>query len=194
MRNIMQIKNLVLLLSAILIVNCAGNAPSIGETIENQQSNESETKIVEEEVKVETFTVQEPEAPPLPVTVFEPYMIKRGDYLIKIASREYGDSSMWRDIYEWNKEEIGSDPNKIYPYNFLSLKREASKAKNCELEFFDYQIQAGDTAWSLASEVYGDELAWVIIYMDNERLIRNSDGVLQPGTIFKMRKKLDTSS
>ena len=194
MRNIMQIKNLVLLLSAILIVNCAGNAPSIGETIENQQSNESETKIVEEEVKVETFTVQEPEAPPLPVTVFEPYMIKRGDYLIKIASREYGDSSMWRAIYEWNKEEIGSDPNKIYPYNFLSLKREASKAKNCELEFFDYQIQAGDTAWSLASEVYGDELAWVIIYMDNERLIRNSDGVLQPGTIFKMRKKLDPCS
>ena len=190
----MQITNLVLLLSAILIVNCAGNAPSIGETIENQQSNESETKIVEEEVKVETFTVQEPEAPPLPVTVFEPYMIKRGDYLIKIASREYGDSSMWRDIYEWNKEEIGSDPNKIYPYNFLSLKREASKAKNCELEFFDYQIQAGDTAWSLASEVYGDELAWVIIYMDNERLIRNSDGVLQPGTIFKMRKKLDPCS
>ena len=143
---------------------------------------------------METFTVQEPEAPPLPVTVFEPYMIKRGDYLIKIASREYGDSSMWRDIYEWNKEEIGSDPNKIYPYNFLSLKRESSKAKNCELDFFDYQIQSGDTAWSLASDIYGDELSWVIIYMDNERLIRNSDGVLQPGTIFKMRKKLDPCS
>ena len=77
----MQIKKLVLLLSAILIVNCAGTAPSVGEKIENQQSNESETKIVEEEVKVETFIVQEPEAPPLPVTVFEPYMIKRGDYL-----------------------------------------------------------------------------------------------------------------
>ena len=50
------------------------------------------------------------------------------------------------------------------------------------------------TAWSLASEIYGDELAWVIIYMDNERLIRNSDGILQPGTIFKMRKKLDPCS
>ena len=44
----MQIKNLVLLLSTILIVNCAGTAPSVGEKIENQQSNESETKIVEE--------------------------------------------------------------------------------------------------------------------------------------------------
>ena len=43
-------------------------------------------------------------------------------------------------------------------------------------------------------EIYGDELAWVIIYMDNERLIRNNDGVLQPGTVFKMRKKLDPCS
>jgi nucleoid-associated protein YgaU len=194
MRNIMKIKKFVLLLGTLLIINCAGTAPSVGEEISNQESTESDTKIVEEEVKVETFTVQQPEAPPLPVTVFEPYMIKRGDYLIKIASREYGNSSMWREIYEWNKEEIGSDPNKIYPYNFLSLKREASKAKNCDLEFFDYQIQSGDTAWGLADEIYGDELAWVIIYMDNERLIRNNDGVLQPGTVFKMRKKLDPCS
>ena len=44
----MQIKNLVLLLSTILIVNCAGTSPSVGEKVDNQQSNESETKIVEE--------------------------------------------------------------------------------------------------------------------------------------------------
>ena len=193
-RNTMKIKEFVLLLSTLLIINCAGTAPSVGEEMSSQESTESDTRVVEEEVKVETFTVQEPEAPPLPVTVFEPYMIKRGDYLIKIASREYGDSSMWREIYEWNKEEIGSAPNKIYPYNFLSLQRESSKAKNCDLEFFDYQIQSGDTAWGLADEIYGDELAWVIIYMDNERLIRNNDGVLQPGTVFKMRKKLDPCS
>ena len=190
----MKIKKFVLLLGTLLIINCAGTTPGVGEKISNQESTKSDTKIVEEEVKVESFTVQHLEAPPLPVIVFEPYMIKRGDYLFKIASREYGNSSMWREIYEWNKEEIGSDPNKIYPYNFLSLKREASKAKNCDLEFFDYQIQSGDTAWDLADEIYGDELAWVIIYMDNERLIRNNDGVLQPGTIFKMRKKLDPCS
>ena len=190
----MKIKEFFLLLSTLLIINCAGTAPNIGEEIKSQKSTESDSKVVEEEIKVETFTVQELEAPPLPVTVFEPYMIKRGDYLIKIASREYGDSSMWREIYEWNKEEIGPNPDKIYPYNFLSLQREASKAKNCDLEFFDYQIQSGDTAWGLADEIYGDELAWVIIYMDNERLIRNNDGVLQPGTIFKMRKKLDPCS
>ena len=42
----MQIKNLVLLLSAVLIINCAGTAPSVGEKIENQQSNESEKRLL----------------------------------------------------------------------------------------------------------------------------------------------------
>ena len=87
-RNTMKIKEFVLLLSTLLIINCAGTAPSVGEEMSSQESTESDTRVVEEEVKVETFTVQESEAPPLPVTVFEPYMIKRGDYLIKIASRE----------------------------------------------------------------------------------------------------------
>ena len=190
----MKNNKFVLLLGALLIMNCSGTIPNVGNEVAVQETPDRGEEVVKQEVSVETFTIQEPESPPLPVTVFEPYMIKRGDYLIKIASREYGNSSMWREIYEWNKEEIGSDPNKIYPYNFLSLKREASKAKNCDLEFFDYQIQSGDTAWDLADEIYGDELAWVIIYMDNERLIRNNDGVLQPGTIFKMRKKLDPCS
>ena len=75
--------------------------------------------------------------------------------------------------------------------NFLSLKRESTDVRDCEPEFFDYTIQSGDTAWNLAQRVYGDELAWVIIYVDNAQLIKSTDGVLQPGTTFKMRKKLD---
>ena len=86
--------------------------------------------------------MQEPESPPLPVTVFEPYMIKRGDFLTKIALREYGDASMWRDIYSWNKDEIGDNPDRLYPYNFLSLKRESTDVRDCEPEFFDYTIQS----------------------------------------------------
>ena len=42
MRNIMQIRNLILLFGAILIVNCAGNAPSVGEEIVTKQSGKYE--------------------------------------------------------------------------------------------------------------------------------------------------------
>ena len=66
--------------------------------------------------------------------------------------------------------------------------------KNCELEFFEYTVQSGDTAWSLAERIYNDELAWVVIYMDNAKVIKNNSGVLQPGSTFQMRKKLDPCS
>jgi nucleoid-associated protein YgaU len=181
----------ILMLSALLIINCSGTIPAVGNEVAVQEMPDRGEEVVKEEVSVETFTIQEPESPPLPITVFEPYMIKRGDYLIKIAAREYGDSSMWREIYEWNKQEIGPDPDRIYPYNFLSLKRDAEQAKNCDLEFFEYTIQSGDTAWSLAERVYSDELAWVVIYMDNADIIKNNNGVLQPGATFQMRRKLD---
>ncbi len=190
----MRNNKFVLLLGALLIINCSGTIPNVGNEVAVQETPDRGEEVVKQEVSVETFTIQEPESPPLPVTIFEPYMIKRGDYLIKIASREYGDSSMWREIYEWNKQEIGPNPDRIYPYNFLSLKRDAAQAKNCELEFFEYTIQSGDTAWSLAEKVYNDELAWVIIYMDNADIIKNNNGVLQPGATFQMRKKLDPCS
>ena len=184
-------KNLIFVFFGLLMVNCSGTVPSVGNEVSVQEVEESNEVAAKQEVSVETFTVQEPESPPLSVTVFEPYMIKRGDFLTKIALREYGDASMWRDIYSWNKDEIGDNPDRLYPYNFLSLKRESTDVRDCEPEFFDYTVQSGDTAWNLAQRVYGDELAWVIIYVDNAKLINSTDGVLQPGTTFKMRKKHD---
>ena len=184
-------KNLIFVLLGLIMISCSGTVPSVGNEVSVQETEESNEVAAKQEVSVETFTVQEPESPPLPVTVFEPYMIKRGDFLTKIALREYGDASMWKDIYSWNKDEIGDNPDRLYPYNFLSLKRESTDVRDCEPEFFDYTIQSGDTAWNLAQRVYGDELAWVIIYVDNAQLIKSTDGVLQPGTTFKMRKKLD---
>jgi nucleoid-associated protein YgaU len=178
---------------ALFLVNCAGTSPSISDVAKSSenQNNKQEQK---QEVSVEKFTIQEPESPMVGVNVFEPYMIKRGDILTRIALNEYGNASMWKEIYAWNKEIIGGNPDKIFPYNFLSLKRKVSEAKNCDIDYFQYEIQPGDTAWNLAQRVYGDELAWVVIYMDNSELISSNNGILQPGTFFKMRKNLDPCS
>ena len=115
----MSYKNLILILLGSFIISCSGTVPSVGNEVSVQVVEENNEVAAKEEVSVETFTVQEPESPPLPVTIFEPYMIKRGDFLTKIALREYGDASMWADIYSWNKDKIGDNPDRLYPY--LSL-------------------------------------------------------------------------
>lgn len=43
------------------------------------------------------------------------YIVQGGDYLIKISKQVYGDSSRWREIYDANKDLIGSNPDLIQP-------------------------------------------------------------------------------
>lgn len=43
------------------------------------------------------------------------YTIQKGDSLSKIAGAKYGDVHAWKELYEANKEVIGSDPDKIFP-------------------------------------------------------------------------------
>lgn len=49
------------------------------------------------------------------------YTVIQGDYLVKISKQVYGTSSRWREIYEANKELIGSNPDRITPGMELSI-------------------------------------------------------------------------
>lgn len=49
------------------------------------------------------------------------YIVQSGDYLIKIAKAVYGDSSRWREIYDANRELIGSNPDLIFPGQELDI-------------------------------------------------------------------------
>ena len=41
------------------------------------------------------------------------YVVEEGDTLAIIATKEYGDASLWQKIYDANKDVIGPDPDKI---------------------------------------------------------------------------------
>ena len=43
------------------------------------------------------------------------YTVKSGDSLRKIAQKQLGDGNRWKEIYELNKDTVGSNPNLIYP-------------------------------------------------------------------------------
>lgn len=46
-------------------------------------------------------------------TTGDSYTVASGDSLSKIAKNHYGDAAKWHQIYEANKDIIGSNPDKI---------------------------------------------------------------------------------
>jgi nucleoid-associated protein YgaU len=43
----------------------------------------------------------------------ETYEVQSGDTLLSIAQQYYGDPTLWRQIYDANKDTIGADPDKL---------------------------------------------------------------------------------
>lgn len=54
-------------------------------------------------------------------TKAQTYTVKSEDCLWKIAQRFYGNGSQYTKIYNANKKTIGSNPNKIYPGQVLTI-------------------------------------------------------------------------
>lgn len=64
-----------------------------------------------------------PPAPPVkPENQTRTYTVRPGDSLSKIAQRELGSASRWREIHELNKDLI-PDPNRIFPGQTLKLPK-----------------------------------------------------------------------
>ena len=125
---------------------------------------------------------------------WEKYMVEPGDFLVKIAKKEYGDFKLWKYIYDWNKDQIGDNPNIIYPYQFFNLQKERLQAKTFEPTYFDYVVQPGDNLWKIAGKQYGDSKSWIILLWDNEELIKSTSGILSPGVVLRLREKLDPNA
>ncbi|NOZ04287.1 MAG: LysM peptidoglycan-binding domain-containing protein [FCB group bacterium] len=162
-----------------------------GKTVKAAQPGEEEAVLADKflDQRQTSFTIT-PEVL-FPDSSFEGYMIQPGDFLIKIAKKEYGDWRKWRDIYRWNRKKIGENPNLIYPYHFLDLLKPIDQLKTCELKFYSRPVTTGESLWTIAREVYGDELAWIVLFWDNESLMKANNGVLYPGMELKIRENID---
>ncbi|MDA3779418.1 MAG: LysM peptidoglycan-binding domain-containing protein [Bacteroidales bacterium] len=215
----MKIRNLLkmlLILSIIgLVIGCGGKEivkeEPVAKTEVKPEPKPEPKPEIKTEVKPEPIPEPKPEPKPEPEPVPEPkpepkpepepvpelpdsvtvmYMTKPNDWLSKIAISEYGEVSMWRSIWKWNYEEIGDNPNLIYPYKELNLKKLREEAKEIEYELVDYTVKQGETLWSIAKDEYGNNYAWIVILRDNYDLIGNNPDSVDPGTILKLRTKL----
>jgi len=59
-------------------------------------------------------------APPAAAAVGQFHEVQKGETLSKIAEKYYGDPSLYKDIFEANKN-ILKDPNKIFPGQKLRI-------------------------------------------------------------------------
>ena len=133
-----------------------------------------------------------------PDSIWTEYMTRRGDYLSLIAYNEYNNANEWRRIYQWNREHweekgIGPDrdnPNFIYPYRELDLKKPTKDAIEWAYDHYIHVVESSETLWTIAKKEYGDELAWVVLFWDNEELLNSQDGKLIPGLKLKVRSEL----
>ena len=117
-------------------------------------------------------------------------MIVPGDFLIKIANQQYGNFRRWREIYSWNREDVGDDPNLIYPYRYLTLNRD-NMVEKFKPGFSEYEVSSGETLWDIAGKLYGDPVAWIILYLDNTDRLNGNSNSLDPGMRLQVRDRID---
>lgn len=117
-------------------------------------------------------------------------LVRPNDYLGKIAQREYNDPNKWRNIYQWNRELIGDNPNTINPYLELVLFKPEAEIDGWSYDYFIHSVEQGETLWTIAGDRYGDNLAWIVIYADNEELLSTNGAGLALGTELRIRTSL----
>lgn len=150
---------------------------------------EEEEELVEEEPEeLEETTMEEVEK-----QYYEKlqYMIKPNDYLIKIANNIYEDKSMWQDIYSWNRDMIGDNPNLIYPFHELLLRQvPVENINKLDYEYYNYEVGQNESLWKIAAKEYGNPYAWIVIYKDNKNILGERAQNIEPGTVLKLRSEL----
>ncbi len=196
----------VIILSVFMLIGCGGKeaVDDTAEPVEQEAPVVDEPPVAEEAVvtpeeeEVVEEAAEDTAEEVLPEEVAEPvkdslwvkYMIQPNDYLTKIALQEYGVVTMWRTIWDWNLDVVGDDPDLIYPFEELSLKKASYEAEPEEIEYVDYTVEEGENLWCISKKLYGNSYAWIIIMRDNLDVLGNDYNSITPGMVLKIRSDI----
>ena len=72
----------------------------------------------------------------------------------------------------------------------MDLKKPAKDAIEWAYDHYIHVVESGETLWTISKKIYGDELAWVVLFWDNEELLNSQDGKLLPDMKLKVRSEL----
>jgi nucleoid-associated protein YgaU len=131
------------------------------------------------EVKPETIAVEDG---PRKIKI---YKVKKGETLMQIAFKLYGDINRWSDLKKLNQEKVSRD--KTLATN-MSIKYEAP-----ETEFVwnpvgePYLINNGETLGVISNNVYQTPKKWKSIWENNKPLIKNPNIIYAGFTLYYIK-------
>lgn len=102
------------------------------------------------------------------------YAVERGDTLMLIAFKVYGDVFQWRKILNDNSDRI-TDPSRLVAGTQLRVDNEA--VDDYYNGFERYLIKHGDTLGLISNDIYGTKRKWKKLWKMNERMVTDPNRI-----------------
>lgn len=111
------------------------------------------------------------------------YVVQKGDTLMLVAYKIYGDYGKWKDLKDWNPQEHQIKEGTILKYKV------PERAFGWSPEGSPYLIKRGDTLGSISMDVYQTSRKWQEIYEHNKPLIKHPNLIFAGFTIFYKKNR-----
>lgn len=114
------------------------------------------------------------------------YKVKKGETLMQIAFKIYGDMARWQDLKNLNQEKVSRNATLA---TGMSLKYQAP-----ETEFVwnpigvPYLINRGETLGIISNNVYQTPKKWKSIWENNKPLIKNPNVIFAGFTVYYIKE------
>lgn len=147
--------------------------------VDQQQSEEP----VQDEVLAEDSSGVQEEHISLSEQVAE-YTVQKGDTLMQIAFKLYGDFGKWKDIKSLNPDVNGAlKMGSIIKYNVPESSFQWVPKGN------PYLVMRGDTLSSISHKVYEKASWWTHIHENNKPMIKDPDQIFAGFTLYYLPKE-----
>lgn len=107
------------------------------------------------------------------------YTVKSGDNLWDIAKDRLGSGVKWHQIYDLNKDALGTNPDLIF--SGTKIKLPGSDLASAGTDASKYVVKSGDCLWNIAKDQMHDATKWSDLFKANQDIIGSNPRLIMPG-------------
>lgn len=110
--------------------------------------------------------------------IMDHYVVQKGDTLMMVAFKIYGDYGKWKNLKEWNPGKMKIKEGMLIQYKV------PERAFGWKSEGNPYLIKTGDTLGTISMDVYQTSRRWKQLYEHNKPLIKDPNLIFAGFTIY----------